>query len=127
VEPNIEDEVARAKDEDLRAGSGQPDEDQEPPHSDEADTPTWCQFSNDPADYSTYSDYLEDWWKRPGPQSDEGHGPFGPAPAVPVDFGSDDIAPLRRELRDAIRREDYERAAELRDEIQRRESQDRTD
>lgn len=127
VELNIEDEVARAKEEDQRSSSGQTDEDQGPSRSDEADAPAWCQFSNAPADYGTYSDYLDDWWKRPGPQSDEGLGTAEAAPAVPDDFGSDDIAPLRRELREAIRREDYGRAAELRDEIQRRESQDRTD
>jgi hypothetical protein len=127
VEPNIEEEVARAKDEDLRASSGQPDADQEPPHADEADVPAWCQFSNDPADYSSYSDYLDDWWKRPRPQSDEGHETHDLAPAVPEDLGTVDIAQLRRKLVEAIKREDYERAAKLRDEIQRRENQDRTD
>jgi hypothetical protein len=125
AEPSLEDEVARAKEEDQRPSRGQLGTNQNSPRSDDADGPSWCQYSDDPTDYNTYADYLDDWWKRPvTPRED---GLVTPEPAAPEHFGTDDIAPLRRELSEAIKREDYERAAELRDEIQCRGGQSNTD
>jgi len=64
-----------------------------------------------------------DWWKRP--RTKPHRNPKAPPPAQTEDFGTDAAAPLRRELRQAVEREDYARAAELRDEIRRIEAQER--
>lgn len=90
---------------------------------------TWGQWSGLPAS-RTANAQVKNWgcWNRSGPQSDEGQGTPELGPAIPEDVvGSDAIAPLRRELREANRREDHELAATLKDKIQRPESQDRTD
>ncbi|MCA9068444.1 MAG: UvrB/UvrC motif-containing protein [Planctomycetaceae bacterium] len=73
--------------------------------------PPWSEYSDDPGDCIDFSDYQADWWKRPQP----------PEP----DDDQDEVIPdnhsdwLHREMEKAIEREDYERAAELRDEIRR--------
>jgi hypothetical protein len=71
--------------------------------------PPWCDYSDDPSDYADFSDFAADWWKRPqSKKTDDEEEP---------NFGNDKCAWLRREMYRAIQREDYERAAELRDEI----------
>lgn len=64
--------------------------------------PPWCGYSENPGDYADYADYLADWWKRPQPSE----------PKQDPDEKDDW---LEREMKKAIEREDYERAAELRD------------
>jgi hypothetical protein len=69
----------------------------------------WCDYSDDPNDYANYADYLADWWKRP--QESER------SETAEENVFDNDIDRLRHELSKAIEREDYERAAELRDEL----------
>jgi hypothetical protein len=69
----------------------------------------WCDYSDDPNDYANYVDYLADWWKRP--QESER------SEMAEENVFDTDIDRLRHELSKAIEREDYERAAELRDEL----------
>jgi hypothetical protein len=84
--------------------------------------PPWCEYSDDPNDYNDYTDYLADWWKRPqSPESVESYQDGQQVhPEETVDW-------LRREMQKAIEREDYERAAELRDEIRKKEDEKRRD
>jgi hypothetical protein len=73
-------------------------------------TAPWCGYSDDPNDYANYADYLADWWKRPQSAED--------SERTAEETFANDIDRLRHELRKAIEREDYESAADLRDEIQ---------
>ena len=61
---------------------------------------------------SDYADHSADWWKRPQP-SESPDAKDEPA----QESLKDDANWLGREMQKAIEREDYERAAELRDEI----------
>ena len=74
--------------------------------------PPWCEYSDNPGDYADYTDYLSDWWKRTQPSMPtdvDGEPQQGDA--------KENADWLHREMQKAIEREDYERAAELRDEI----------
>jgi hypothetical protein len=77
--------------------------------------PPECEYSDDPNAYANYEDYAANWWKRPQPpeplETDEDDT------SDRDDISGDNGAWLRREMQKAIDREDYERAAELRDEI----------
>jgi len=73
--------------------------------------PPWCEYSDSPGDYADNVDFVADWWKRPQPSGQ-------------TDIGDDhqqdhskEADWLHREMKKAIKREDYERAAELRDMI----------
>lgn len=110
LEPDLEEEVARAKEEDAP-----PDEHRDEKAKDADSLPSWCQYSDNPKDYNDYADYQADWWKRPRPPDDDEEPPRqSDTPR------SDSILDrLRREMQEAINREAYERAAELRDQIRR--------
>jgi hypothetical protein len=110
LEPDLEEEVARAKEEDEP-----PDDHQAEGPKDADSLPSWCQSSDNPQDYHNFADYQADWWKRPRPPEDDEEPRRQPeAPR------SDSILDrLRREMQEAIDREAYERAAELRDQIRR--------
>jgi hypothetical protein len=123
-EPNLEDEVAKARQEDER-NNGQEGSGSRAGPQDHGDVPKWCEYSDDPNDYNSYSDYLDDWWKRPRPSEEADRG--SPDPEIDDHVDVDDMTQLRRELREAIRKEDYELAAKLRDEIQQRELRDEGD
>jgi hypothetical protein len=86
--------------------------------------PPWCEYSDDPNDYADYADYLADWWKRPQPpkshESDAGDS------GGQDELHGENSCWLRDEMRKAIEREDYERAAELRDEIRKNKEGKRT-
>ncbi len=73
--------------------------------------PPWCEYSDNPGDYADYADYLADWWKHPQPSE-----PTDIAEELKQDLG-EEADWLQREMKKAIEREDYERAAELRDMI----------
>lgn len=73
------------------------------------DLPPWSEYSDDPGDYSDFADYQADWWKRPQPPEPDDN------PEEVLLYNPSDW--LHREMEKAIEREDYERAAELRDEI----------
>jgi hypothetical protein len=76
--------------------------------------PPWCEYSDNPNDYADYADYLADWWKRPQPTEplESTNDPDGRLSKKGSDW-------RHHEMRQAIEREDYERAAQLRDEIRR--------
>jgi hypothetical protein len=115
TEPNVEAEVARAKEED-EARKHKSDDNPSTTGPANGALPSGQQYSNDPNDYNSFSDYVDDWWKRPRPSEEDEEQQTEPRAE---DFGTDAEAPLRRELKEAIEREDYKRASQLRDAIRR--------
>lgn len=112
AEPNVDEEVARAKEEAERAEE-EGEERTDMGESSDGALPGWQQYSNDPNDYNSFSDYVDDWWKRPRPPEQDEDDANDPPPGT-----TDPLIRLRCLLADAVKREDYERAAELRNRIQ---------
>ncbi len=74
-----------------------------------------------PQCYETFREHLEPLLRRVhGATEHRGHGPGA---AQDREHVQHELARLRRELLDAVRREDYEQAARVRDEIARRETE----
>lgn len=74
-----------------------------------------------PQCYETFREHLEPLLRRVhGAVEHRGNAPSGRGEVLRLQV---ELAQLRRELQEAVRREDYERAARLRDEIHRRETE----
>jgi protein arginine kinase activator len=74
-----------------------------------------------PQCYETFREHLEPLLRRVhGAVEHRGNAPVGRGDVVRQQV---ELSQLRRELQEAVRREDYERAARLRDEIHRREAE----